>query len=853
MFNHVSNQTPKNIMMKKFISLLMLCAAVTACQDAPVEEPTFDKQTVTFCATPSETTRTYLLGNNTYWDANDQIGGFAQGNNNVLFSTIEGRNGYFTGEISGNPDMFYLYYPYQSDATFSGTTLSASLPAEQKLVDGSTHDVLPMVATATDFDELIVFENLCGIVKLNVKSNIDRTLTSLKFEAADTKAAVCGSYSVDMSNPESPVMTMMGDGAAAVTLVGEVPLTAETVHTFYVALPPVTYAGGFVVTLTDADGNQMVTSDDPDKYKFTSDLPMAASRMVNVGTTIEFVTETVVGESVVELTALAAATPAVTFTIDQDNLSAMATKTGYTPASATKLTLEYKALSNGEAVEPTITINGEAYSSSATYDLTMPAEIVLSYGDMTKTYTAKLSQLTDTGLPVVYVRTPSEITSKDIWTPTSDEVSDEEFCQMYIDADGRKSWDGVAFEDFAEFNCQVKGRGNSTWGWDKNPYAIKLAKKKPVLGMPKHKRWVLLANLADKSMIRNSVAFMIAKACYNDGTGVQQGWNPSGHCVELVLNDKHVGNYLLCEQIKIDENRINIAESDTPTTSTSDQGYLLECDRYWGSDDNELLYWTSYRQNTSYKQCYNSDYTYMYGTNYYDGGVQVAYGNYKMKFGLKSPDDGDLGENGTGKSTAAYEFISTKVTDTEKWIFDTMTTSTSLSEIAKYIHVDSYIDYWLTFEVAMNQEPNNPGSVYMYYDPSDGLLHAGPIWDFDLGTYRYDFNDSGLYYNKSTHFIIANSIWYCKLLQNTAFQNRVIERWAIIKPLLETMVEQIPTLTSYLATSAEYNWTMWNYQLEEIGLGEESESFNSVANTVYSNTKSRINDLNTLITNKRYK
>lgn len=831
---------------------MMLCGALTACVDSPIDEITLDKHTITFCAAPSET-RTHLVGNTTYWDDDDQIGGFAQNNTNVLFSTIEGRNGYFTGEITGNPEMFYLYYPYQESATFANATLSATMPAVQQLAAGTTNDVLPMVATATDFDELIKFSNICGIVKFNVKSNRDRTLKSLTFTAADEKAAVCGPYTVNMSDPAAPVMTMKSSGTSnTVTLEGEVEMEADKVYDFYVALPPATYAGGFNVTLTDVAGEEFSTADDPETYNFAKDLVMKASMLISVSNVIEFNTE-VKQEVVLELTSLSAKTPATSFTIDQEAMTAQANLSGYTNASATRLTLGYKSLVNGEEVAPSITINGEAYSSTATYDLTMPVEIVLSYGDVTKTYTAKLSQLTDTGLPVVYVRTPSEITSKDDWTPASDEVSDEEFCQLYIDADGRSSWDGVAFEDFEEFNCQVKGRGNTTWDWPKKPYAIKLAKKKEVLGMAKHKRWVLLANIIDKSMIRNSVAFMIAKACYNDGTGAQQGWNPSGHSVELVLNGKHLGNYLLCEQIKIDGNRIDIAESDTPTTSTSDQGYLLEIDRYWGNDATEQLYWTSYRKSTSYAQSYNSNYSYMYGTNYYDGGVQVSYGNYKMKFGLKGPDDGDLGENGAGKNTAAYQFIYNKVNDTEKWIFNTMTTSTSLDEIAKYIHVDSYIDYWLTFEVAMNQEPNNPGSVYMYYDPSDGLLHAGPIWDFDYGTYMYDYNDCGLYYNKSSHFILANSIWYCRLLQNTAFQNRVSERWAIIKPLLETMVEQIPTLKSYLATSATYNWSMWTTSGAGDPNGENSTSYSTAATKIYNNTKSRISDLNTLITNKRYK
>ncbi|MBP3601780.1 MAG: hypothetical protein J6J10_05780 [Alistipes sp.] len=278
--------------MKKKISLLMmLCGALTACVDSPIDEITLDKHTVTFCAAPSET-RTHLVGNTTYWDDDDQIGGFAQNNTNVLFSTIEGRNGYFTGEITGNPEMFYLYYPYQESATFASATLSATMPAVQQLAAGTTNDVLPMVATATDFDELIKFTNLCGIVKFNVKSNRDRTLKSLTFTAADEKAAVSGPYKVNMSDPAAPVMTMKSSGTSnTVTLEGEVEMEADKVYDFYVALPPATYAGGFNVTLTDVAGEEFSTADDPETYNFAKDLVMKASMLISVSTVIEFNSE----------------------------------------------------------------------------------------------------------------------------------------------------------------------------------------------------------------------------------------------------------------------------------------------------------------------------------------------------------------------------------------------------------------------------------------------------------------------------------------------------------------------------------------------------------------------------------
>ena len=67
--------------------------------------------------------------------------------------------------------------------------------------------------------------------------------------------------------------------------------------------------------------------------------------------------------------------------------------------------------------------------------------------------------------------------------------------------------------------------------------------------MKKHKRWCLLANWWDRTLIRNAVAFEISR-----NTGL--AWTPNGKFVELVLNGNHIGNYYLCEQIKVDENRM---------------------------------------------------------------------------------------------------------------------------------------------------------------------------------------------------------------------------------------------------------------------------------------------------------
>src|SRR5690606_20609364 len=52
----------------------------------------------------------------------------------------------------------------------------------------------------------------------------------------------------------------------------------------------------------------------------------------------------------------------------------------------------------------------------------------------------------------------------------------------------------------------IRRRGNPTWAIPKNPYKLNLDEKTAFHGMPADRDWVLLANYADKSLLRNQVA-----------------------------------------------------------------------------------------------------------------------------------------------------------------------------------------------------------------------------------------------------------------------------------------------------------------------------------------------------------
>ena len=90
-----------------------------------------------------------------------------------------------------------------------------------------------------------------------------------------------------------------------------------------------------------------------------------------------------------------------------------------------------------------------------------------------------------------------------------------------------------------------------TWILPKKPYKLKLDSKASLLGMPAGKTWVLLANYDDKSLLRDQVAFEV-------GRRVGMAWTPNSRFVELFLNGQYEGNYQLTEEIKIDNNRVNI-------------------------------------------------------------------------------------------------------------------------------------------------------------------------------------------------------------------------------------------------------------------------------------------------------
>ncbi len=124
----------------------------------------------------------------------------------------------------------------------------------------------------------------------------------------------------------------------------------------------------------------------------------------------------------------------------------------------------------------------------------------------------------------------------------------------YVDAEMNIDPNGSSFEAYSG-TLRIRGRGNSTWGYPKKPYKLKLDDKSELLDMPTEKDWVLLANWADRSQMRSWAAGEISRATDLD-------WTPTYRHVEVILNGEYQGVYNLTEQVEVKSNRVDIEEME---------------------------------------------------------------------------------------------------------------------------------------------------------------------------------------------------------------------------------------------------------------------------------------------------
>jgi len=355
-------------------------------------------------------------------------------------------------------------------------------------------------------------------------------------------------------------------------------------------------------------------------------------------------------------------------------------------------------------------------------------------------------------IPILYIDTVGvEINSKEDYIEGSVSI---------IGSDG--------LTNLSSTKMKIKGRGNSTWWqggiWGKKPYQIKFSEKTDVLNMSADKKWVLLAEISDISLIRNKIAREISNISRFD-------YVPQAKYIDLYINNEYAGIYLVGQKVEESSNRVNIG----------DNGYLVEIDTdAQGRIDIDDVYFRSNIWSSHYEQ-----------------GV----------FNIKEPNV-DYNSN-------EYNLIKDYINNFESALFGENFKDPDLG-YRSFIDLPSFIDWFLVNEIAKNQDAKSFSSIFLNYVPGE-KIKMGPVWDFDLAFGNVNYSSA----EDPEGFWIKENIWYEKMFEDPYFKELVKERFSYYMDNLDEILSKVDGYEIYIKFSTSKKLSKSS---DETSIGMEVET-----------------------------
>lgn len=278
----------------------------------------------------------------------------------------------------------------------------------------------------------------------------------------------------------------------------------------------------------------------------------------------------------------------------------------------------------------------------------------------------------------------------------------------------------------------IKGRGNTTWGSGvKKPYQISLNKKGDLLeNGEKAKKWILLANEGDPSLIRSSIAFDLAREIGLDDI--------ESRPIDLYYDGEYRGSYLLVEKIQINAGRVDIADLEDAIEAANEGRNLdsLPTATARNRFGNEFQYVTNVNDpgNITGGYLLELDNAYYKSEKCWFTATWPT-STTQMHFAVKSPEIASIN---------AIRYISEA--------FQTALNSLAADQVnlsnAFSFDLDSFAKMYLVEEFLKNADLY-VSSTYFYLDANSTTIMSGPVWDFDtcIGTRKDSSNTLQSTYN----------------------------------------------------------------------------------------------------------
>ena len=362
-------------------------------------------------------------------------------------------------------------------------------------------------------------------------------------------------------------------------------------------------------------------------------------------------------------------------------------------------------------------------------------------------------------IPTVYVTIGGDTTRWDYsnWIgmtlPDGTNTKEEWIEGCTFQLDGAGVWPDIEKVE----DCEVRGRGNSSWTWSpnsKNPFRIKLPKKnkQSPFNLTKDRQWVFIANKQSGSMTSNSIAQKIAAMV-----------DAEALChmipVDVYINGHYRGSYCFTEKIGIADNSVAIDEAT---------GCLLELD------------------------------------DYFDETFRFKDPTYDLPVNVKDPDFSEEDE----ERVVTFEAIQNS--------FNSLTATLKAGgNISGMIDMESWARFWLVNDLVRNVETHHPKSCYLFNEnPAEGeKWKFGPAWDFD---WAFGYEETHDYFIYGADGDLFSAVYYQNkpgyqfydaLRNSSAGKRAYYKEWVnfMAEGRLQELLEYVDDYTEFAMPSILHN------------------------------------------------
>lgn len=290
------------------------------------------------------------------------------------------------------------------------------------------------------------------------------------------------------------------------------------------------------------------------------------------------------------------------------------------------------------------------------------------------------------------------------------------------------------------------------------------------LNFPEEEDWVLHGPYSDKTLLRNVLAMHLA-----NGTG---SYNSRTRFVELIINDQYEGLYVMMEKIKRDKNRVDIANLREEDISGDELtgGYVFKIDKGPAN-------WLSQFPMMNHPE------------------------NALLGFQYVSP-------NASKIMPEQEAYIQSYVDSFELALYDFDYVANG-KRYNEFVDLESFADHFILKELSKDVDAYRISSYYYKEKDSDGgLLHAGPVWDFNIAYGNVDYcegsDPAGWIYD--VHCGTGNPFWWDRMLADPVFLQVLQCRWQELRsgPLLFNAIYGfVMDQAELLQPALDRNFTRW--------------------------------------------